>query len=134
MKRDMDAIRKLLLDVEAGTGRPLEVKSNSPESAQLLLLLDAGFITSIHGEAMPRKYTSAEVWMPRLTWAGAEFLDVIRKDGHWKRIRETLRLGGFQPTVEAIRAFHSEGLRRFIGSPGLSASPLAGPRPPAPGP
>lgn len=88
MKRDMDLIRKLLLEIEASSpqeGWSLEVMEPTEETARiaghLRLLRDAGWIHVVDS----RSYVGGrEVWLlVRLTWHGHEFLDTIRSENVW---------------------------------------------------
>jgi DNA-binding transcriptional ArsR family regulator len=84
MKRDMDLIRRILMDIEESpeaTGYQwldLSIEGHSPEevSYHVKLLDEAGLI-----EAEDLTDTAGfDVRPKRLTWSGHEFIDAVRKD------------------------------------------------------
>ena len=87
MKRDLDLIRQILLDIEAegeDSSRRLgfaNIADNGydPESIQyhVQLMHDAGLIVA--DELVPGQW-----WPERITWAGHEFLDLARNDTLWQ--------------------------------------------------
>ena len=90
MKRDMDLIRQILLEIEKepvlGRMISLDIESYSPEEASyhVMILNEAGLIeaTALDGHR----------WIPkRLTWQGHEFLDAARSEKVWKRAIETIK-------------------------------------------
>jgi hypothetical protein len=92
LKRDLDLIRRILLDIEAqGDGssseRPgfgnLADNGHDPEAIQyhVQLMHDAGLIVA--DELVPGQW-----WPERITWAGHEFLDLARNDGLWQRTKD----------------------------------------------
>lgn len=105
MKRDMDLIRSLLLEVEGGK-RVFHVISHEiaemigvdaaqatePEEADKLdyhlgLLKDAKFVEFHRG--------GGGAWqVKRITWAGHEFLDTVRDGEVWRRTKEGAKTAG----------------------------------------
>ena len=90
MKRDWEIIRKILLQIEALPTEDSEFKSNELHGIdnnviafQMRLMLDAKLIEGYCDEAVGTHYCYAT----RLTWAGCEFLDAIRKDTVWNEIK-----------------------------------------------
>ena len=90
MKRDMELARKILEQVEEkskGVGVvTLEIPDFSPEdiSYNVMLLTQAGLLKS-------NDCTSGMglLWVPRtLTWTGHEFLDAIRNDTVWNKVKD----------------------------------------------
>jgi len=84
LKRDLDLIRRILLDIEtqgesaSGFGG-LGDNGRDPESVQyhVQLMHDAGLIVA--DELVPGQW-----WPERITWAGHEFLDLARSDALWE--------------------------------------------------
>ena len=89
MKRDMDLVRCILVEMEK---RPyslprtvkLSVEGYSDEEItyHTTLLIEAGFIagSALHGK-----------WYPdRLTWMGHEFLDASRDENRWKKAKKIM--------------------------------------------
>jgi uncharacterized protein DUF2513 len=89
MKRDMDLIRHILLEVE---GRAPNVQSteitNTEHSPDVVayhfeLLIDAGYAKG--SVAQTRAMNLAMI--NNLTWDGHEFLDLCRKDTIWEKAK-----------------------------------------------
>ena len=85
MKRDMDMVRDLLLQIE-GLEQPIVVDEQTGNSAEVVyhvrMLIQAGMIegtasglAAVHG----------------LTWAGHDFLDSIRDDSVWAKAKEIVK-------------------------------------------
>ncbi|MCZ8308668.1 MAG: DUF2513 domain-containing protein [Microcystis sp. LE19-98.1E] len=102
MKRDMELIRLILLDVEAQGGPnvgeqtfTVEIPGRSNDEVQyhLWLLHEAGLIDAyVIGNQLvqPRNRVSPR----RLTWAGHDFLDSVRDPEVWKKTRDGALLAG----------------------------------------
>ena len=100
MKRDMDTIRNIMLDLEDGGNRVWEGWGQNDQSAQekvgyhSYLLVDAGLIGG-------RDVSHLKCHLPQyspvyLTWAGHEFLDAARNETNWKKAKERFAgVGGF---------------------------------------
>ena len=93
MKRDLDLIRKLLLDIEeqgsdasrrAGWSVPGD-NGLDPDVVQyhVQLMHDAGLIVA--DELVPGQW-----WPERITWAGHEFLDLARNEDIWNRAKAAI--------------------------------------------
>ena len=86
MKRDLDLIRRILLNIEAqgeGSGfNQIADNGYAPEAIQyhVQLMNDAGLIVA--DELVPGQW-----WPERITWAGYEFLDLARNDALWQRTK-----------------------------------------------
>jgi hypothetical protein len=104
MKRDMDLIRNMLMDLEDGGKRAREGLDTNDKEAKAAfgyhayLLADAGLIyatnASVDQNPLPR-------YVPLyLTWAGHEFLDAARDDGRWNKAKAIgVGAGGFAVSV-----------------------------------
>ena len=97
MKRDMDLIREVLLEVEKVEGwddwKQIEFKDRDPEeiSYHVMLLAEAGLIEA-------KKICDGGAWLPmRLTWEGHEFLDAARNDTVWKKTKDIILLPRVYP-------------------------------------
>ena len=105
MQRDMELIRRLLLEIESAEAS--ELKANCfPDVDQetvayhFRLLDDAGFIPQMAGSRVvsngPRTMNSRvsstsggwSIIAPELSWEGCEFLDKVRDDSVWKAVRD----------------------------------------------
>lgn len=103
MKRDMDKVRELLLRIEGGDS-DVRTQRDTEESHHLWLLQDAGFIDSGMIDEWPVRTTGGEWWPGlRLTWDGAEFLDGIREDSMWAKVKDTIQAKGGQVAFETVK-------------------------------
>jgi hypothetical protein len=98
MKRDMDLIRKILLQIEKdSTGLDqlyikLDGYPDQDVQFHIMLLVEADLIIAIDGSG-----GDALRFVPiRLTWAGYEFLDAARDDTRWNKAKDAMnKAGGF---------------------------------------
>lgn len=102
MERNMGLIRDILLEIEQQPDRhvwfSLQFDGFAPQEIDyhLLLLEDAGFIR------LTRKTASNEdtVFCGRLTWQGHEFLEAVKSDERWARLKAAMDdAGGFVAEV-----------------------------------
>jgi hypothetical protein len=107
MTRDMDVIRAILLAGEA----PPDAKSvhglthiDGVDAAvaayHVALLKDAGYV-----EATVDKKVNGLPWRfmgLRLTWSGHEFLDAMRDDTVWKKVKDHMIKPGVSWTVSLL--------------------------------
>jgi hypothetical protein len=92
MKRDMNLIRKIMLEVEEGTPSTYYPNESALESLypsdlivhNALLILDAGWAIGTADEA---NGLTRSVCIERLTFAGHEFLALIKPDRGWSAIQ-----------------------------------------------
>ena len=102
MKRDMDLIREILLQVEARENPnswkvekvEIEGRDNQEIDGHVHLLLEAGFVGA----------TSAGGPVNRLTWEGHELLDSICDPTVWATVTEKLKEVGGAASLEVVRA------------------------------
>lgn len=91
MRRDMDLIRQILLEIEehSGNAENLYIKGYSHEQIayHVYLLHDAGLVKAKilygMGSVNPVSYTVFS-----MTWMGHEFLDACRDEGIWQKMKE----------------------------------------------
>jgi len=109
MQRNWDVVRKILLKAEALPTEDSQVNSDeidgvAPEVAayHMRLLREAGLI---EGGGRAAGAVGAPPWLfaTRLTWEGHEFLDSIRRDTVWNRIKTKARDQGVELTIDAIK-------------------------------
>ena len=94
MKRDMDLVRTILLAL-ADTDEPLwstdlvtDDYSRDVIGYHFLILDEAGLIMANVKAADNDPYYIAVA--SRLTWEGNDFLDAVRDESIWKRVRSTI--------------------------------------------
>jgi hypothetical protein len=114
MKRDMDLIRAILLEVEKSPspgGSRIEILGHSREElyynaqqAQDAGLIDARFLPN-----------SDEFHVLRLTYAGHEFLDAARNDTLWAKAKETVIKNTGTLTLEGVKIALSTLIKHAMG-------------------
>ena len=99
MKRDMDRVRAILLQIESLKGPSLkdliEDGTTNEDFEELVynlnLLVEAGFVSGIEAHTMRSKNWGRL----DLTWQGHEFLDDIRDSNIWRMTKEgAVAVGG----------------------------------------
>lgn len=106
MKRNWDTLRKILVAIEALPTEDSTIDSagiegidNEAAAYHMRLLLEAGLAVGGCRNALGPPHC----WCERLTWSGHEFLDAIRRDTVWHKIREIARERGIDLTFDLIR-------------------------------
>lgn len=102
MRRDWELIRALLLRLEAEesatahlVAQPIAGFDADLVGYHLDLLDQAGLIVA--------RRAGSQVVAIRLTWAGHELLDAIRRDSVWNRAKGLLREKGLDVSLEALK-------------------------------
>ena len=120
MTRDMDTIRKILLQVE-GASEPVEGVSDVPADVfayHAALLMEAGLVEGDFAKGPNLLACDAVVF--RLTWSGHDFLDAARNDTVWRIAQEKILKPGvswtFDLLKETLKALAKQQLAR-IGLP-----------------
>jgi Hypothetical protein (DUF2513) len=91
MKRDMDLVRNLLLEIEEWDDSPGERtlgKRNEGISEQkiydhLEIMAEAGLIIGMR--------TAGAYYPDRITWNGYDFLDAVRNESTWQRTQDKIK-------------------------------------------
>jgi hypothetical protein len=106
MKRDMDLVREILLQVEAssqvGGWIDLELKGHPPEEVayHVMILSEADLIRAYDVSTL-----GEFCWKPSsLTWHGHEFLDASRNDTVWKKTMDFVKEKGGSVPFEVLQA------------------------------
>jgi len=104
MKRNFELIRKLLLDFE---GEEVDL---SPFTEQQILYHKALLIEFGLAEGPKPHYSSREyseipdkVTIRKLTWEGHDFLNAIRDEGRWQKVKEWIKEAGKILTLETLK-------------------------------
>jgi hypothetical protein len=118
MKRDLDLVRRILLDIEErGDGAQTSGWAAFVEDGYTVeaiqyhvqLLNDAGLIQA--DELVPGQW-----WPERMTWAGHEFLDAARNDKLWveakRRVQDKVGSAPFQLVHDLLIHMVQESLAR----------------------
>jgi len=119
MKRDMDLVRKVLLELETKT-RAGEIKIEGYSDAQVgyhcYLIADAGL--AVGGDVTPRGSEGPKWQLFHLTWAGHDFLDAAREPSRWEKAKSVVsRIGGVSMAVliEILKQLTAEQVRKVLG-------------------
>jgi hypothetical protein len=117
MKRDMDLIREVLIEVEKlpfDSGfHDISVPGYTDEEItyHVRLAHEAGLI-----EATDLTTMDGVCWKPkRLTYEGHEFLDAARSNTVWNKAKETLLSTSGTITLEALKALLPQIVRMLAG-------------------
>ena len=119
MKRDMDLVRSILLEVEKADShnKPFKLKVEECSSDQvahhLLLLKDAGLLEVEESSNWNENY----VLPIRLTWSGTEFLDAARDDTRWNRAKEIVQEKGGGLMIDILKGVLTQLARQAAGLP-----------------
>lgn len=123
MKRDMDLIRAMLLEVESwppGARVPSTRIAIEPYSEEQIryhaeLLHGAGFIGGV--VAVHRASGERPAIVGRLTWYGHEFVDATRSEVVWAAVKERTRLVGGSTNMEILAELVSSVSRSMMWLP-----------------
>jgi hypothetical protein len=122
MKRDMDLLRSLLLEIEKlpfnnhGMGGQTTIPGRTDEEVcyHALLAQDAGFIDA---KFLPG---TTAFFVRRLTYQGTEFLELARDNSTWEKAKEKVQSTTGQLTVEGLKIVLSALVQAALrGSLGL---------------
>lgn len=107
MKRNWDTVRRVLLAVEDLPNENSQINSHELEGIDpieaayhMRLMRDAGLITGGCREAIGPPWCYAT----GMTWDGHEFLDSIRSDTAWNRVKQTAQDKGMELSFNSIVA------------------------------
>lgn len=115
MKRDMEFIRELLLEVEKEESRFDYFVTDSKTEHHLDLLIEVGWITA-------KKYryidNTINFDITGLTWTGHDFLDAARSDTVWEKAEEKAESKGLDLSslpLEIIKDLLVESAKTLLG-------------------
>ncbi len=97
MKREMDLIRAILLEIEnrhdgSGSAVTVEIEGYSHEqiTEHLFMLREAGFIEGVDSSHMDGR----DIIVLRMTWSGHEFLETVRDPEIWRKTKSVAVVAG----------------------------------------
>jgi hypothetical protein len=104
MKRDFELVRKLLLDFE-GEGVDLSPYTEQQILYHKALLLEAGLAEGPKPHYSSREFSEIpdRVIIRRLTWEGHDFIDAIRDEGRWQKVKDWIKEAGKILTLETLK-------------------------------
>ena len=108
MKRDMDLVRLILLEIEdkyrstAIYDLAIDGYDTEMVAYHCKILYEAGLISDYKAQ-----YADNEIYVfgvGSLTWNGNDFLEKIRDDSQWKKVKETITKKGLPLVVDTIKS------------------------------
>ena len=108
MKRDMDLVRLILLEIEdkyrstAIYDLAIDGYDTEMVAYHCKILYEAGLISDYKAQ-----YADNEIYVfgvGSLTWDGNDFLEKIRDDSQWKEVKETITKKGLPLVVDTIKS------------------------------
>ena len=120
MKRDLDLVRQVLLQIEAlPAGPPAQYRTSEIDDPVLLahfeLVIAAGLV---NGKIARSQGARGDVIsISGLTWEGHEWLEMVRSQALWNEIKSSLLDNGGALTFELTKAVASKLLRARLALP-----------------
>jgi len=119
MKRDLNLIRAILLDIEAApAGKPVygfeyEGRDNVEILEHVQLLLDEQFI---EGTVLRQGMNEpVRCLVHRMTWAGHEFLSKAKNDTVWKKVLAQAEEKGMSASMTVINGLLEAAAKKYAG-------------------
>ncbi|MDW8107709.1 MAG: DUF2513 domain-containing protein [Armatimonadota bacterium] len=118
MRRDMNLIRKLILELEdvLPEREPnLNIEGYTEEQVRyhLYLLYDAGLVYGMEATAVP---DSIPYIIPtRLSWRGHEFADNARDERHWKKTLQIMGERAGSASFEVVTSLLTQIVKQALG-------------------
>jgi hypothetical protein len=117
MKFDPDLARQILIDLEEAPFLPaysdIELEGYSVEqiSYHIMLLAKEGYV-----DAKDASTFGGSKWKVKaLTLSGHKFLDQIRNDTFWAKVKSTAKTQGLQLTLSSIKAIVAHYIKQKTG-------------------
>lgn len=107
MKRDMELIRKLLIEIENGNLRPeMDGVERNAVNYHLGLMKQRGLIEAIvhySKRGVEAMDVPDSVIVKSMTWEGHDFIEAISNDTKWTKVKSFLAESGKDLTIETIK-------------------------------
>ena len=114
MKRDIDLIRSILLQIEADDQvHTIENYNKDAIFKHVELLVEAGLIEASILRAVESGII--DVFGERLTWSGYEFLDIARNDKLWLKAKRIIGAKSETASFEILQSLLSHLIKSAIG-------------------
>ena len=110
MKKNMEIIRDILLELEASTEVKPEIKNQDSELVRynMALLIEAKLVDGTISKGLSLSQAPMGVWLHKLTWEGHEFLDNLREESVWNKIKDEFQDASLN-TVTSVAKKLAEG-------------------------
>lgn len=129
MKRDMDRIRSLLFETESVDDFfSLDRSRDDSDRYNGQLLVEAGLLDGVchPGTSCDQSMAPPRVTVKRLTWEGHEFLDDIRQQEIWNRIKSDFKDASFSTIVnvgkQLAASYAKKKVERLLKDPDSSTA------------
>lgn len=106
MQRDMDLVRKVVLAAESGPPfPPIEGYTDDAVKYHKMLAIEAGLLAgqSRKDHTRPTEIPTA-VLITDVTWAGHDFIQAIREETNWRKVKAYVADSGKQLSIEMVKA------------------------------
>lgn len=119
MKRDLNLIRNILLDLEAAPAGEATTRFEYEGRGQVeivehvQLLIDAGFIDGRVRTGSRNEPLDCTVF--RLTWAGQEFLAKAKNDTLWRKVLAQAEDKGLSTSMAIVNALLEAAAKKYVG-------------------
>ena len=120
MKRDLDLVRQLMLQIEAlPAAPPVQYRMSEIEDPVLLahleMLIEAGLV---NGKiARSHGVRGDVISVSGLTWQGHEWVEIVRSQSLWNEVKSAVLDGGGVLTLELTKAVATKLLRARLALP-----------------
>lgn len=115
MKRDLDLIRLILLELENENEISFSDYTQDQLNYHKALVKEAGFADGIvHYNNTDSSDIPDFVLLKRLTWEGHEFLDKAKNEKTWNKAKSIIKDKGLTLSVEAIKIALSEAVKALM--------------------
>jgi hypothetical protein len=112
MKRDLDLIRLILIELEGEEEVSLSDYTKEQIDYHKALVKEAGFADGvIKFSSMDNSNIPALAILNRLTWEGHEFLDKAKNEKTWNKAKSIIKSKGGSLSMEAIKIVMSESVK-----------------------
>lgn len=118
MKRDMDLVRSILIEMEKWTpqqrGSEIHIEGYTPEQItyHIGLMNEAGLLKAADANSF-----DGEAWIAiKILWDGHEFLDAARSDTVWNNAKQHALSTAGVITIEALKAALPWAVRQLMGA------------------
>ena len=118
MKRDLDLVRQILLQIEAlPAGPPAQYRASEIEDPVLLAHFELVLASGLVNGKISRSQSSRGdvISISGLTWEGHEWIETVRQDSVWNETTSTLLERRGALTYELTRVVADRILRRRLG-------------------
>ena len=118
MKRDLDLVRQILLQIEAlPAGPPAQYRMSEIEDPVLLAHFELVLASGLVNGKISRSQSSRGdvISISGLTWEGHEWIETVRSQSVWDETKSTLLDSGAALTYDLTKAVATRILRGRLG-------------------